>query len=692
MGLINPQAIAHYIDRPTDFVEDCVFTGPISKTRANISLSNDQRKILNALAKNTMVAVRSGRGIGKTATLAMIVVWFMFTRPNARVICTGPKFEQLKNTLWAEVSKWLNGSLIKEYMKWTTERLYHVSNPAGWYSLIATAKDKENISGYHEEHMLFIIDEGSGVNDEIFETILNSMTGDDNRIITTGNPTQVTGFFYDAFHRDKKLWKCLHFNSEKSPLVSRVSINRMADKWGTNHDIYRVNVLGEFPRGNPEAFIQLADAEAARLREVDPDGTVEIGFDVARYGDDLSVVTVRQGLHVFPQEIKERASIVENAKFVADVARKYRMKLAYDDKIYIKVDDTGLGGGVTDVLRESPDFKDDNFEIVPIVFSRKGFEFYCDVASYMWGYLKDRLHNMQLPDDDSLIEEISARRFRTETGKIRIEPKTDFKREFGASPDRSDSLVLCMVEGIGEKKVISTYDRRDQARRSSFDVDWAKVLTRKSLHYGAIAQLKDSSCRFLGALWDNIDAHLYIYKEGAHNTSVPDHVACALSQVLQTKNYDVARVVANEEMFPKDKRSIGKLINREMMKYVGELRIRPVKRFDLHGAVGLVTQLFANDRITIHESCENFIREVESWVVEKDVTKLENRGYCSCLLMLVNTIRRAVPFMPQLIAPNEYSRPSNRSLIVEHKKNDKIEVREPDKEQSYHPYMGKIGT
>ena len=115
------------------------------------------------------------------------------------------------------------------------------------------------------------------------------------------------------------------------------------------------------------------------------------------------------------------------------------------------IDDTGLGGGVTDRLNElKSEGKLSGVVIVPVNFSaavpdKKASEKYHDITSYAWSILRDMLEEKEaiLPNDTELLAQLSARKYDlSSSGKIRLESKKAMKERIGESPDRADAVVL----------------------------------------------------------------------------------------------------------------------------------------------------------------------------------------------------------------------------------------------------------
>ena len=157
-----------------EFVEDIIGAKPDA----------DQADILNSLAENTMTSVRSGHGVGKSAVEAWAVIWFLLTRPFPKIPCTAPTAHQLNDILWAELNKWRrNNPLLEQELIWTHERLYLRGYPEEWFAVARTASKPDALQGFHAEHVLYIIDEASGVDDLIFEPVLGALSTDRKSVV-----------------------------------------------------------------------------------------------------------------------------------------------------------------------------------------------------------------------------------------------------------------------------------------------------------------------------------------------------------------------------------------------------------------------------------------------------------------------------------------------------------------------------
>lgn len=158
-----------------------------------------QKEAATAIAQHRKVSIRSGQGVGKTAFEANLVLWFLACFPYPRVVCTAPTRQQLNDVLWAEIAKWQERSpVLQAMLVWTKTRVYMRGHEKRWFAVARTATKPENMQGFHEDNMLFVVDEASGVADPIMEAIQGTLSGDNNRLLMCGNPTQNTGTFHDS--------------------------------------------------------------------------------------------------------------------------------------------------------------------------------------------------------------------------------------------------------------------------------------------------------------------------------------------------------------------------------------------------------------------------------------------------------------------------------------------------------------
>ena len=414
------------------------------------------------------VAVKSGQGVGKTALEAGLIIWFLVCRPYSKVIATAPTMQQLYNVLWAEIAKWLDSSQVKNLLTWTKTKVYMTGDAERWFAMAKTATKPENMQGFHEDHMLIVVDEASGVADPIMEAILGTLTGWDNKLILMGNPNRIEGVFYDAFNKDRDKYRTHTVSSRNSSRTSKDNIAMLESKYGKDSDVCRVRIDGQFPKGALDSFISLETIEFACSREnsirqsdIESAGMLHIGVDVARFGDDKTVITPRISARVYEFRKYSKKDTMETAGNVIKCCKDYMNRFPHIRKCLIKVDDSGVGGGVTDRLNEVIREEKLPYTVIPVNNGDSASDsYYFNLGSQIWGNIKELLecnlsNNLQgkqdvqieLPHDEEMIKQLSARKYHmTSKGKIQLESKEDMKKRGLGSPDTADSLSLALYE------------------------------------------------------------------------------------------------------------------------------------------------------------------------------------------------------------------------------------------------------
>ena len=173
-----------------------------------------QREILEALRDNSYVAVRSCNGSGKTYIAAHAVIWWLLCYDDAVVITTAPTERQVSELLWREIrdihaanKELIGGQISKTRLELGPRR----------FAFGFSTDQAERFQGFHQGHILLVVDEASGVDAKIFDAMEGSMTSRNSKMLLIGNPTALSGVFYDAFHKDRALWHTIHISAFDTP-------------------------------------------------------------------------------------------------------------------------------------------------------------------------------------------------------------------------------------------------------------------------------------------------------------------------------------------------------------------------------------------------------------------------------------------------------------------------------------------
>lgn len=432
--------------------------------------TTQQELILKAISKpGARVSVKSGHGVGKTATMAVVLLWHVSCFPDSKTPCTAPTGHQLRDLLWAEAQKWHNKMhpFFKDNLVLGADTIAVKGNEAGQFAVARTARPErpEALQGFHGTHVLYLIDEASGVPDPVFEPMRGALSTAGSRVLLAGNPTRLDGLFHRTHHRLRDSWQRITLSCVDSPNVSKDYIAEMAKDYGEDSDIYRVRVLGEFPNQSINQLIgrELVDRAMKRhLHKQDyQQAPIVLGVDVAWEGDDCSVVYLRQGLY---SKQLGRFNGMDNMT-LAD--RVISWQIEYQAQaVFI---DVGWGTGVIDRMRQlghSP---------VAVNFGGKAAKEarYQNKRSEMWVEMKEWLENGgALEDTEALAEELCAPEYAfTPAGKIQLEAKKDIKKRGLPSPDRADALALTFAAPVHPRKPLVVERAERRFNNSSFTVN-----------------------------------------------------------------------------------------------------------------------------------------------------------------------------------------------------------------------------
>ena len=405
-----------------------------------------QWKASKEIVTRRRLSIRSGHGIGKSAFLSWAILWFMTCYFPTKIPCTAPTAHQLSDVLWAELAKWHRvyeervPALARQF-EWTKDEFRMKDAPKESFAVARTARaDKpEALQGFHSDNLLILVDEASGVPDIIFEVGQGALSSVHAFVILTGNPTRTTGFFFETHNRLRERWATMAVNGEEVPLVSKQFIDDISHQYGRDSNVYKVRVQGEFPTSEDDAVIPLELCESALIRNVEVYGVVRWGVDVARFGDDRTVLVKRRENGT--TEKHKAWSGTDTMQTAGRIYAEYLDTPVADKPEQIFVDVIGIGAGVADRLAEL------GLPIVPVNVAESSSynEQYNRLRDELWFLARKALEKLDfsLADDDTLVAELSLPKYKfTSSGKLQVESKDDLKKRYPRSPDVADAFCL----------------------------------------------------------------------------------------------------------------------------------------------------------------------------------------------------------------------------------------------------------
>ena len=403
---------------------------------------------------NIRVCVSSGHGIGKTALVAWIIHWFVSTHPNPQVVVTANTGTQLTTKTWRELAKWKAYAINGFMFEWTATTYRLKGQQDTWFASAIkwSAHNSEAFAGTHEEHVMMVFDEASGIDDIIWEVAAGAFTSHGGIWLAFGNPTRNVGRFYEAaFGRQRKRWDTYVIDARDAKMRNDELIEEWLEDWGEDSDYFRVRVRGLPPKQGPLQFISSAITHAAVMREIDQNTISDriprvMGFDVARQGDDQSSVVIRQGRKII--EMADGDYIKRyNIRDTTQLCMRVSQLVAENYPDIIVIDGTGIGGGVVDYMRQ---LGHDN-----VVEAHGGEEaldkkIFINKRIEMWDRMRQWLDGADIPDDPQLVIDLTTPEFafQEKTQKMKLESKEDMKKRGADSPDSGDALALTFYHNV----------------------------------------------------------------------------------------------------------------------------------------------------------------------------------------------------------------------------------------------------
>lgn len=410
-------------------------------------------KLSDAVAKAIRRAIASGHGIGKSAFVAWLLMWAFSTFKDARGVVTANTEAQLKGKTWAELAKWHRLCICGHWFDCTATAL--ISKLPGhektWRCDMVpwSERSTEAFAGLHNKgkRVLLVFDEASAIPDSVWEVSEGALTDDNTEIIwvVCGNPTRNSGKFRECFGRFRHRWHTRQVDSRTVSITNKEQIQEWVDDYGEDSDFVRIRVRGVFPRAGSNQLIPsdlVEEAFGRSLRaEMYRHAPRVMGVDVARFGDDQSVIVLRQGLACLELKKFRGLDLMTFAGIVAQTIQREEAEMVF-------VDQTGIGAGVVDRLWQ---LGCRNVIGVDFGGSALNKELYANKRTEMWCLMGDWLRNgAAIPQDEELRSDLTSPEygFTGDKGQMILEKKADMKKRGLASPDCGDGLALTFAAPV----------------------------------------------------------------------------------------------------------------------------------------------------------------------------------------------------------------------------------------------------
>lgn len=436
----------------------------------NVTPDPWQDKVLAAFPHHPRHAMKAAKGVGKTGLEAWLCWNFLLTRPHPNVAATSISGDNLRDNLFKEMAVWLNKSeLLKALFVWQAERIFSKEHPATWFMSARTwAKSSSveqlgnTLAGLHSDYIMFVLDESGAIPLPILisaEAALSSCV--EGRIVQAGNTNSLEGALYDACVKNKHLWNVVQITADpddpdRSPRVSIEWARSMIDTYGRDSPFVKVMVLGEWPSASINALLGPEDVEAAMKRQYQQWDIAHapriLGVDVAREGDDASVIFPRQGLVAFAPKVFRNVNGIIGAGAVARIWDDWNVDACF-------IDNTGgFGASWIDQLKTL------NRPTIPIGFADTPHDkrYYNRRAEMYFKTAEWITNGGMLPNCPELVGELTQTTYTFKGDRMILEPKEIIKAKIGRSPDHADALALTFADPVAPRVEQQQMPRREE--------------------------------------------------------------------------------------------------------------------------------------------------------------------------------------------------------------------------------------
>ena len=415
------------------------------------------------------IAVKSGHGPGKTAVMAWLNHWFLSTRPHPQSVVTANTKTQLESKTWRELAIWWKRSVHEHWFDHRATKFYLRAHPKTWFSeAVPWSKERpEAFMGTHEKYVLMLFDEASAVDDSIWEAAEGAMTTPGAMWIVFGNPTRNIGKFKECWGVQRNRWKSFTVNSLNAKMSNKEELNDWIQTYGENSDFCRVKVFGDFPSTSSLQFIGedlvLQAFQRHTEAEADPaifrNAPIILGVDIARHGDDKTVIVPRQGVYLHPIVKFQVPDLMKVANLIAEKIRKYTPAATC-------VDAGGMGRGVIDKLRQM------GYRVTPVDSAGTAVNEvkYANRRAELWDSYRSWLkEGGAVPEDKELLADSTGIEYGFDRkDRLLMEKKELMKKRGLASPDIADAICQTFAVILGpdvredsgriQKRAIIDYD------------------------------------------------------------------------------------------------------------------------------------------------------------------------------------------------------------------------------------------
>jgi hypothetical protein len=431
------------------------------------------------------IAVASGHGIGKSAMAGQLSKWALDCWVDARVMITANTEDQLVTKTSPEVAKWHGMAITRDWFSRATMKISSKERPESWrLDFVTWSKNNtEAFAGLHNVGRLILVitDESSSIDDNVAQVIEGALTDENTVLIwlAMGNPTRNVGWFHAAFHRYRHRWITKQIDARTVEGTNKAYLQELVDTYGIDSDIVKVRVLGQFPSASSLQFIGTGLAQAAREREIVesavlPSDPVIFGVDHARFGDDQSVLAIRQGRDARSRPWKrwQGANAMQIAGDIHEAMLQWR-----PDAVFVDAGGPNAGGVIDRLRQLNPEYES-IFEIsfgqtekgMTARFNNEQRVKVANKRAQMWQNMKAWLERGILPNEQEIQDDLVGAEYAYDADNaILLEKKEHMKKRGLASPDNADALALTFALDVPPRTLPEFLKPENYGKQKEYD-------------------------------------------------------------------------------------------------------------------------------------------------------------------------------------------------------------------------------
>lgn len=490
----------HYQDLPVDFINK----------ELGLTIWDKQIEIANSLCTDGKVLVRASHAVGKSYLLGALISWGFYCFPNSIGVLTAPTYNQAQDVGFGYARTFIEQSNLPDYFK--GPRSPELQSKSNHLFKAISAANSNSVQGRHGETVHIFLDESVGINHLLQDAFSSLMIGNRVHALHLYNPTDPSAHVYNL--ESNPDWKVITISCFEHPNIAHGEkrilegkdpskylpypgaidlphLNTLIRQWsapieereydpvddiilpGTGiGDIepqyYRPGpnaqsrLLGKWPTTGTSTVI--TEGHFSLIKDVewieDPE-VISLGVDVARQGNDLSVLTTFVGNGIEDIETYQIQDTMQvTGQVVATIKQLSNRYKISEYAIPIPIDIIGYGSGVYDRLAEL------GYDVIPVNTSERASEYkkYVNLRTELIFNFQHLLKKKTICFRTPTLMERARKQFVPQqytydsNGRFALEAKLRLKQRIGISPDIADSILLALSATPYMQEISTTWD------------------------------------------------------------------------------------------------------------------------------------------------------------------------------------------------------------------------------------------